>query len=112
MANDVKVQIKNELKEVQKIKAIRKVGNQQQSIDIANGKEERFIKVDTLQLITIQVPETAGKKGICFKFCTKVDLQATYSSGKRNLDIRLLDSGVDGIDLPTTVNVTVGDENP
>jgi len=113
MAYQARVQIKNELKEDQKIKAIRKISESphEQFIEIARGEEERFMMVDTLQLVTIQVPDSKVTEGICFKFCTKVNLQATYSKDKKKLDIRLLDTGGD-LEIPTTVNVTVGDEKP
>ena len=112
MVDQAHVVIKNKSKSSKEIVVKRKYpdgsGN---DFKIAKGDKDTVPYFDIVQELIIPAHKVEEGEKVCFKFCTNTDLQVTYSSKEGNWTIKILENDLE-LDTPTTVNVTVGDDNP
>jgi hypothetical protein len=111
MANRADFLIKNVLTD--DITVFRKTpdGSIDFDITIANGNEEMIPIAGPEVSLVINAPEWVDTKDCPIKVKSYVDLEVLYSRTDSNWAIKIIPNDLPP-DVPTTVNVTLGDDEP
>jgi hypothetical protein len=113
MANRADVYVRNGLPDNVNINVIRKLpdGNNDLETTIANGNEEMVHLPGPEVSLVISAPEGTEIKDYPIKVKSDVDLAVSYSRTDSNWAIKIVPNELPP-DVPTTVNVNLGEDEP